>query len=180
MQSWLTAVFKFGEVLTHSGQMFKYLADTCCPFPPSPKKPPRLHRSAANRILSLDTMSTHLTCHQDLTEKVDVYGMAMVYYCMLALFPPYTDVPDGTGNIKKGMPPTTDPSWHAGFLEVRRVFRVVLGALGLGYTRESVRQEKKETSPPLIRLAWTLLRDMLGRPLGSVFGNMVFMLIGYP
>eukprot|EP00903_Cladosiphon_okamuranus_P005886 g5821.t1 len=53
-----------------------------------------------------------------LTEKVDVYGMAMVFYSMLALFPPYTDVPDGTGNIKKGMPPTTDPSWHPGFLGI--------------------------------------------------------------
>lgn len=81
-------------------------------------------------------------CCQDLTEKVDVYGMAMVYYCMLALFPPYTDVPDGTGNIKKGMPPTTDPSWHPGFLEVRhgseeqpRAWGV--GAIGQGRAGES-------------------------------------------
>ena len=48
--------------------------------------------------------------------------MALVYYCMLARFPPYTDVPDGTGNIKNGMPPTTDPSWHPGFLEVGTQF----------------------------------------------------------
>lgn len=56
--------------------------------------------------------------------------MAMVYYCMLALFPPYTDVPDGTGNIKKGMAPTTDPSWHPGFVEVRRGSRT--NRLGAG------------------------------------------------
>ena len=51
---------------------------------------------------------------------MDVYGMAMVYYCMLALFPPYTDVADGTSNILNGIPPTTDPSWHPGFVEVRQ------------------------------------------------------------
>ena len=56
---------------------------------------------------------------QKLTEKVDIYSLAMVYYSMLALHPPYADVPDGTGNIKEGIPPTTDPSWHPGFLEVR-------------------------------------------------------------
>jgi len=50
---------------------------------------------------------------------VDVYSMAMVYYTMLALKPPYTDVPDGTGEIMAGNPPTVDPSWHKGFMAVR-------------------------------------------------------------
>jgi len=45
--------------------------------------------------------------------------MAMVYYTMLALKPPYTDVPDATGEIVAGNPPTVDPSWHKGFTAVR-------------------------------------------------------------
>lgn len=39
---------------------------------------------------------------------------------MLALHPPYENVPDAQQNIKNGIPPPTDPSWHGGFLEVRQ------------------------------------------------------------
>lgn len=60
---------------------------------------------------------------QRLTEKVDVYALAMVYYCLLALHPPYTNVKDGSTMIKDGIPPPTDPSWHVGFLEVDRIER---------------------------------------------------------
>ena len=56
--------------------------------------------------------------HQKITEKVDVYALAMVYYSLLARHSPYKNVKDGTGMIKNGIPPPTDPSWHAGFLEV--------------------------------------------------------------
>lgn len=61
-----------------------------------------------------------MTLLQKLTEKVDVYAMAMVYYSMLAMYAPYTNVQDGTSMIKNGIPPPTDPTWHEGFLEVRR------------------------------------------------------------
>lgn len=57
---------------------------------------------------------------QKLTEKVDVYALAMVYYCMLAGHSPYKNVKNATGMIENGIPPPTDPSWHAGFIEVGR------------------------------------------------------------
>lgn len=62
-----------------------------------------------------------MLCYQKLTEKVDVYALAMVYYCLLARHSPYTNVKNGTRMIKNGIPPSTDPSWHVGFLEVRRI-----------------------------------------------------------
>ncbi len=49
-----------------------------------------------------------------------MYSMAMVYYTMLALHPPYTDLPNGTEEMMAGNPPTVDPSWHNGFMAVRR------------------------------------------------------------
>lgn len=57
---------------------------------------------------------------QKIDEKVDIYAMAMVYYCMLSMYAPYTNVPDGTSMIKNGIPPPTEPGWHQGFLEVSR------------------------------------------------------------
>ncbi|CAM9237457.1 unnamed protein product [Hapterophycus canaliculatus] len=55
-----------------------------------------------------------------LNEKVDIYSLAMVYYSMLALHPPYLGVPDGTGNIAKGIPPPIDPSWSPDFVEIMK------------------------------------------------------------
>eukprot|EP00752_Nemacystus_decipiens_P007117 g6375.t1 len=57
---------------------------------------------------------------EKITEKVDVYALAMVYYCLLARHPPYKGVKNATGMIRDGIPPPTDPSWHTGFLEIVR------------------------------------------------------------
>lgn len=58
---------------------------------------------------------------QPLTEKLDVYSLAMTYYSMLALKPPYTGEPGSKDRILNGIPPSVDPSWHPGFMEVSRV-----------------------------------------------------------
>ncbi|CAM9654688.1 unnamed protein product [Ectocarpus fasciculatus] len=55
-----------------------------------------------------------------LNEKLDIYSLAMVFYSMLALHPPYLNVPNATGLIMDGIPPPTDPSWHQGFLDIVR------------------------------------------------------------
>lgn len=58
--------------------------------------------------------------HQKITEKVDVYALAMVYYYLLARHPPYKGLENATDMIKNGISPPTDPSWNAKFLEVGR------------------------------------------------------------
>lgn len=55
---------------------------------------------------------------QPLTEKVDVYSMAMTFYTMLSLHPPYTGELGAKERILNGIPPSVDPSWHPGFVEV--------------------------------------------------------------
>ncbi|CBN74430.1 Serine/threonine-protein kinase pkn5 [Ectocarpus siliculosus] len=57
---------------------------------------------------------------ENLNEKLDIYSLAMVFYSMLALHPPYQGVRNASGNIKDGIPPPTDPSWHPGFLDIVR------------------------------------------------------------
>lgn len=57
-----------------------------------------------------------------LTEKLDVYSLAMVFYAMLANKPPFMDLPDAHSRIRAGLPPDTDSSWHPGFVEVGLAF----------------------------------------------------------
>ena len=73
-------------------------------------------------MLSLFAFSPRppLASFQKLTEKVDIYSLAMVYYCMLALDPPYKGVPGANAMITNGVPPPVDPHWHGGFVEVRQ------------------------------------------------------------
>lgn len=55
---------------------------------------------------------------QSLTEKVDVYCMAMVCYAMLAGKAPYGRAPNIRKMKLEGIPPVLDPSWDPGFVEV--------------------------------------------------------------
>lgn len=58
---------------------------------------------------------------QALSEKLDVYSLAMVFYSMLAHKPPFVGEPESRKKILNGIPPVIDPSWDAGFMEVREM-----------------------------------------------------------
>lgn len=53
-----------------------------------------------------------------------MYSLAMTFYSMLALKPPYTGEPGAKERIVNGIPPSVDPSWHPDFMEVGRFLPV--------------------------------------------------------
>ncbi len=64
---------------------------------------------------------------QRLTEKLDIYSLAMTYYTMLSAMTYYTMLSSKSpyagetlqmDRILAGIPPAVDPSWHPGFVEV--------------------------------------------------------------
>lgn len=52
--------------------------------------------------------------------------MAMTYYTMMNLKPPYTGEPGVKARILGGVPPSVNPSWHPGFMEVGKNLSHVL------------------------------------------------------
>eukprot|EP00903_Cladosiphon_okamuranus_P005887 g5822.t1 len=83
-------------------------------------KPEQMMLDKHGRIKINDLNTCQFADADKITEKVDVYALAMVYYCLLAGHSPYQNVKNATGMIKDGISPPTYPSWHAGFLEVGR------------------------------------------------------------
>eukprot|EP00904_Undaria_pinnatifida_P002246 jgi/Undpi1/12021/HiC_scaffold_4.g01720.m1 len=55
---------------------------------------------------------------EGLTEKLDVYSLAMVFYSMLAGKAPFEGEEHAQQKIMTGIPPEINPSWHPGFLEI--------------------------------------------------------------
>lgn len=90
-----------------------------------PTNTPNRHvdeKPAAYVFVSHDSLSlSTVPFLQELTEKVDVYSLSMVFYSMLALKPPFEGEARAQHKIMTGIPPVTDPSWHPGFVEVSQV-----------------------------------------------------------
>ncbi|CAM9445423.1 unnamed protein product [Scytosiphon promiscuus] len=55
-----------------------------------------------------------------LTEKADIYSMAMVFYSLVAGSLPYGDQEEFKMAYQNGLKPKIDPSWHTGFMKVVR------------------------------------------------------------
>ncbi|CAM9799268.1 unnamed protein product [Ectocarpus fasciculatus] len=55
---------------------------------------------------------------EPLSEKIDVYSLAMTFYTMLALKPPYEGEPAARSRILAGIPPAVNSSWDRGFVEI--------------------------------------------------------------
>ncbi|CAM9415572.1 unnamed protein product [Ectocarpus sp. 12 AP-2014] len=55
---------------------------------------------------------------EPLSEKVDVYSLAMTFYTMLALEPPYKGEPEARARILAGIPPSVNLSWDRDFVEI--------------------------------------------------------------
>ncbi|CAB1119435.1 unnamed protein product [Ectocarpus sp. CCAP 1310/34] len=53
-----------------------------------------------------------------LSEKIDIYSLAMTFYTMLALKPPYNGEPGARARILAGIPPSVSLSWDQGFVEI--------------------------------------------------------------
>ena len=55
---------------------------------------------------------------QPLTEKLDIYSMAMIFYSMLAGHPPFEGEKGALKKIMGGIPPKVDRSWNTDFMDV--------------------------------------------------------------
>lgn len=62
-----------------------------------------------------------------MTEKVDIYSMGMVFYSLISGRVPFSGERSST-NVEQ---PTIDPSWHGGYIKVRRVQAYVVLNTGI-------------------------------------------------
>ena len=68
---------------------------------------------------------------QPLTEKLDIYSMAMVFYSMLAGHPPFEGEKGALKKIMNGIPPKVDRSWNRDFMDVSTTFKDVSIFMGV-------------------------------------------------
>lgn len=63
-------------------------------------------------------LRANLTLLQDLTEKLDIYSMGMIFWSMLGRNEPFARDDFYKNKVLAGERPFVNPSWHRGFVEV--------------------------------------------------------------
>lgn len=61
-----------------------------------------------------------------MTEKVDIYGMGMIFYTLISGKTPFPKGERAEGMIMRGERPNIDPSWHEGYMQVSPQAKLLL------------------------------------------------------
>lgn len=61
-----------------------------------------------------------------MTEKVDIYGMGMIFYTLISGKTPFPKGERAEGMIMRGERPYIEPSWHEGYMQVSPQAKLVV------------------------------------------------------